>query len=240
MGRSPAARPRVLLAEDEEILRDMLRDVLRFRGFDVRVAEDGDECLWMVREECPDLVVLDIMMPKRDGYDTAAQLRADPATAKLPILALTALASPDVQERALRAGCDLVLTKPVAPNALVQAIHFLLEKNDGPTGDAGEADRLASAARTAADELVARGAEAIRDLSEGQPTRSDADLRRRIQGMDSVPACSFCHRVRAPDERWREIPEELREYFDQWTSTSHGVCPECFAREYPDLPPQAK
>lgn len=233
-----AARPRVLLAEDEAVLREMLRDVLRFRGFDVRLAEDGRECLRLAREERPDLVVLDIMMPNLDGYDTAAQLRAEPGTADLPILALTALAGPEVRERAVEAGCDLVLTKPIAPNDLVEGIKFLLEKSDRSAAGAGEAERFASRARTAADELVARGAEAIRDLSAGEPSGSDTDLRRRIQGMETVPACSFCHRVRAAGERWREIPPQLREYFDQWTTTSHGVCPECFAREYPDLPPR--
>lgn len=218
----------------------MLRDVLRFRGFDVRVAEDGEDCLRLVGEERPDLVVLDIMMPNLDGYDTAARLRAAAATADLPILALTALAGPEVRDRALDAGIDLVLTKPVMPNALVQAIQFLLEKSNGSRGDVGEAERFAAEARSAADELVERGAEAILELTAGQPTHSDTDLRRRIQGMDTVPACSFCRRVRAPGERWREIPEELSEYFDQWTSTSHGVCPECFAREYPGLPPRGK
>jgi CheY-like chemotaxis protein len=233
-----SAPARVLLTEDEAVLRQMLREVLRFRGFDVRVAEDGDECLRLVREERPDLVVLDIMMPKLDGYDTAAELRADPSTADLPILALTALAGPDVHQRAIDAGCDLVLTKPIAPNALVQGINYLLERSHRPAGAEGEAERFASQARTAADELVARGAEAIQDLSAGEPAESDTDLRRRIQGMESVPSCSFCRRVRAPGERWREIPEELSEYFDQWTSTTHGVCPECFAREYPHLPPR--
>jgi len=180
-----------LLTEDEPVLRQMLRDVLRFRGFDVRVAEDGDECLRLVREERPDVVILDIMMPIRDGYDTAAQIRGEPSTADLPILALTALAGPEVHQRAIDAGCDLVLTKPIAPNALVQGINYLLEKRERPTGDGdgkGEAERFASEARSAADDLVARGAEAIRDLAPGEPAGSDTELRRRIQGMDSVPA----------------------------------------------------
>lgn len=227
-------KPRILLTEDEEVLRQMLRDVLRFRGYDVALAEDGDVCLRMVAEERPDLVVLDIMMPKRDGYETAAMLRADPRTATLPILALTALATPDVRERALAAGCDLVLTKPIKPNDLVQGIQVLLERS-ATSGPDAEAQEFATRERDAATELVERGAAAIRALSPGKPPRSETDLRRRLQGLESVAACSFCGRVRGSGERWREIPEEIRDYLDQWTSMSHGVCPECFAREYPGV-----
>ena len=228
------SRPRILLAEDEEVLRQMLVDVLRFRGFDVAVAADGVECIERVADARPDIVILDIMMPRRDGYETAALLRANPATADLPILALTALATADVHDRILRAGCDLILTKPVAPNDLVQGVQVLLEKGHATHGDAGEAERFASQARDAAAELVARGADAIRDLDDASP-ESDTELRRRIQGIESVATCSFCGRVRGAGERWREIPDELREYLDKWTSMSHGVCPECFAREYPGV-----
>ena len=214
----------------------MLHGVLSFRGFDVRTAEDGEECLRMVAEESPDLVVLDIMMPRRDGFETAAVLRSNPATANIPILALTALATPDAHERALKAGCDLVLTKPIAPNDLVSGVWMLLEQRRSAEGDAAQsAEEFASRERTAASELVARGKEAIRHLSGGRVPRSDTDLRRRIQGIESVASCSFCGRVRGSGERWREIPEELRAYLHQWTSVSHGVCPECLAREYPGV-----
>jgi CheY-like chemotaxis protein len=229
-------RPRILLAEDEVVLRQMLRDVLRFRGYDVAVAEDGDVCLRMVAEQRPDLVVLDIMMPNRDGYETAASLRADPRTASLPILALTALATPEVRERALKAGCDMVLTKPIAPNALVEGIQVLLDRATAPEEEkSGEAEDFATRERTAASELVEAGKAAIRALTPGKPPRSETDIRRRIQGLESVAACSFCGRVRGAGERWRDIPDELRDYLDQWTSVSHGVCPECFAREYPGV-----
>ena len=224
-------KPRILLTEDEAVLRQMLRDVLRFRGYEVSVAEDGDVCLRMVAEQRPDLVVLDIMMPNRDGYETAALLRADPRTASIPILALTALATPEVRERALRAGCDIVLTKPIKPNDLVQGIQVLLERNASPE----EATDFASRSRNAATELVEVGKAAISALVPGEPPRSETDIRRRIQGLESVAACSFCGRVRGAGERWRDIPDELRDYLDQWTSMSHGVCPECFAREYPGV-----
>lgn len=231
-------KPRILLTEDEAVLRQMLRDVLSFRGFEVSLAADGDECLAAVALERPDLVILDVMMPNRDGYETAALLRADPALADLPILALTALSTSEVHERMLRAGCDMVLTKPIAPNALVEGVQTLLDRKRAPRADAdaeARAEAFASRERDASADLVERGAEAIRDLSAGPPLRSETDLRRRIQGIESMAACSFCGRVRGAGERWREIPDELRDYLDQWTSMSHGVCPECFAREYPGV-----
>lgn len=223
----------ILVAEDDPDLLRIFRETLRFRGFTVREARNGEECLESAREVRPDLVILDIMMPVLDGIGAAARLRAEPGTARVPILALTALADPEVFRRALRAGCDLVLNKPIAPGDLLRGILCLLYEQD-PAG--GDPEQFASEERSAAADLVSRGAEAIRALSAGTARLTDAELRQRLQGMEVVPACTSCGRVRTAAGTWREIPQELRAFFDEWMSVSHAVCPDCFARDYPDFP----
>lgn len=236
MPSEPSYRRTILLAEDDPDLRRIFSDTLQFRGYSVREAANGDECLELAREGCPDLVILDIMMPRRDGIDTAARLREAPDTATVPILALTASTDPAIHRRALRAGCDLVLTKPIAPGDLLRGIHCLLEERDASRGGAEETQRFASRERTDAAELISRAAEVVRELSAGAPAPSETELRQRLQGIQLVPACSSCGRVRTAGGQWREIPAVLRTFFDQWTSLSHAICPECFAREYPDFP----
>lgn len=230
----------ILLAEDDPDLRSMFGDVLEFRGYSVRPTWNGDECLQAAREMRPDLVILDIMMPRRTGIETAAELRLLPNTRTVPILALTALTDPDVHRRALEAGCDLILNKPIVPADLLRGVACLLEESD-PTRQAPDvAEEFAMRERTAAAELIRKGGDVIRELSTGVFYPSDTELRQRMQGIQLVPTCASCGRVRMPGGEWRVIPEELRAYFDEWTSVSHGVCPECFAREYPDFPEQAR
>lgn len=104
----------VLIADDDADSRAIVRTLLEFQGREVVEATDGGDCLAAVRSCRPDVIVLDLVMPGMDGWDVAAALRADPATRAIPILALTAAATPHERDRALAAGCDRVLQKPIA------------------------------------------------------------------------------------------------------------------------------
>lgn len=114
---------RVLLVEDNEANRDMLSRRLHKRGFEVLVAGDGEAAIEMVRALLPDLVLLDLSLPVLDGWSVAGVLKADPATAHIPLVALTAHAMAGDRERALAAGCDSFATKPVDLEALVELIR---------------------------------------------------------------------------------------------------------------------
>jgi CheY-like chemotaxis protein len=183
----------------------------------------------------PDVVILDVMMPKLDGIATAARLRAEPLTAIVPIVALTALTDPEVFRDAIAAGCDMVLNKPIAPSDLLRGVSYLLEEgeHDGPR--TRELQRFAVEERSAATALTVAAAPLILELDGSAAVDSEADLRHRLQRTQTVPVCSFCGRVRTEGSRWREMAGRLRAFFDQWTSVSHGVCPECFSREYPGV-----
>lgn len=118
---------RILLVEDNEMNRDMLSRRLVRRGYEVVMAVDGAEGVAMTQSHSPDLVLLDMSLPVMDGWSAARQIRANPATAALPIIALTAHAMTGERERALEAGCDDFDTKPVELERLLGKINALLQ-----------------------------------------------------------------------------------------------------------------
>ena len=225
----------ILVAEDDADLRQIFASALHFHGFAVLLAATGDECLASAYAERPDLIILDIMMPGRDGIDTATQLRANSATCGLPIIVLTALARSSIRARALQAGCDLVLLKPISPSDLLRAITYLLEERVSPGDRTMDLQQLALQEHINASELITTDAPLVQELNREVPVQSGADLRNRLQGTQTVPVCSFCGRVRTSGTRWRQMAARLRAFFDQWNAISHGVCPECLSREYPEL-----
>jgi two-component system, cell cycle response regulator DivK len=106
-------RPRILLVEDNEMNRDMLTRRLERRGYEVLSARDGAEALAKARSEAPELILMDMSLPVIDGWEATRQLKADPATRAIPVIALTAHAMSGDREKALAAGCDDFDTKPI-------------------------------------------------------------------------------------------------------------------------------
>jgi two-component system, cell cycle response regulator DivK len=104
----------VLLVEDHEKNLKLARDVLEFAGFTVLAATTGEEALVRARVDRPDIILMDLQLPGMDGHTALAQLRADPGTASIPVVALTAFAMRADRERALSAGFDGYLEKPIS------------------------------------------------------------------------------------------------------------------------------
>ena len=121
---------KILIVDDEEILLKMLSTRLESGGFNVEFARNGEECLASVRTKKPDLIVLDILMPKKDGYTVCEELRRDPATSNMKIVMLTALAEDLDRQRGFDAGADAYLTKPFSPTTLLQKVNELLPQNE--------------------------------------------------------------------------------------------------------------
>jgi PAS domain S-box-containing protein len=115
----------VLLADDNEANTRLLEDYLQAHGFRVRIARDGEEALRMCREIKPAVVLMDIQMPRLNGLDAIRQLRAEAATAHLPVVALTALAMSGDRERCLEAGASDYLSKPVRMNEVLKVVRQL-------------------------------------------------------------------------------------------------------------------
>jgi two-component system, cell cycle response regulator DivK len=119
--------PRILLVEDNEMNRDMLSRRLTRKGYEVSIAIDGRQGLSMALRGGFDLVLMDMSLPEMDGWEATRQLRADPRTRTLPIIALTAHAMAGDREKALKAGCDEYDSKPVDFPRLLVKIEAVLE-----------------------------------------------------------------------------------------------------------------
>ena len=123
---------KILLVEDNEMNRDMLSRRLQRRGFTTIIATDGGMGVAMARSEAPDLILMDMSLPVIDGWEASRQLKADPATAAIPIIALTAHAMTSDRDKALQAGCNDYDTKPVDLPRLLGKIDALLGQPPAP------------------------------------------------------------------------------------------------------------
>ncbi len=117
---------RILLVEDNEFNRDMLQRRLTRSGMTVLLAVDGQQGVEVARSEAPDLVLMDMSLPRLDGWDATRLLKSDPATQAIPVIALTAHAMSGDREKALAAGCDEFATKPVDLPSLLETIRKFL------------------------------------------------------------------------------------------------------------------
>ena len=118
---------KILLVEDNEMNRDMLSRRLERRGFTVVIAADGGVGVELARSAAPDLILMDMSLPVIDGWEATRILKADPATAKIPVIALTAHAMAEDRAKAMAAGCDDFDTKPVELPRLLGKIDAMLK-----------------------------------------------------------------------------------------------------------------
>lgn len=116
----------VLVVDDEELNRKLLRELLTSRGFHVEEAANGEEALRKVRQVSPDLVLLDVMMPRIDGLQVCRGLKQDPRTQLIPIVLLTALSAVDDRVAGIEAGADDFLSKPFHQAELLARVHSLI------------------------------------------------------------------------------------------------------------------
>lgn len=114
---------KLLLVEDNEMNRDMLTRRLQRRGFVVLIAQDGLEGLRIAKEHLPDLILMDLSLPGLDGWEATRRLKGDPATQRIPVIALTAHAMAGDREKAMEAGCDDYDTKPIELARLMEKIR---------------------------------------------------------------------------------------------------------------------
>jgi two-component system cell cycle response regulator DivK len=118
----------ILLVEDNEMNRDMLSRRLERKGYNVTLAVDGAEGLQQARSSAPDLILMDMSLPVIDGWEATRQLKADEATRRIPVIALTAHAMASDEQKARDAGCDDFDTKPIELPRLLAKIETLLHR----------------------------------------------------------------------------------------------------------------
>jgi len=117
---------KILLVEDNEMNRDMLMRRLERKGFEVVIAIDGKAGIDMAASSNPDIILMDLSLPVIDGWEATRQIKANPATQSIPVIALTAHAMAGDEQKALKAGCDNYDTKPIDLKRLLGKIDNLL------------------------------------------------------------------------------------------------------------------
>lgn len=125
---------RILIVEDERDIADLIGFNLQRAGYEVIKAHDGLEGTELALRERPDLILLDLMLPGRNGYAVFRELRRDPRTANTPVIILTAKAQTEDRIAGLEAGADDYLTKPFSLKELMLRVHAILKRADGPPG----------------------------------------------------------------------------------------------------------
>jgi DNA-binding response OmpR family regulator len=126
--RTMVGVPTVLVVDDDPVIQKLLQVNFEMEGYDVVIAGDGEEGLALAREERPDLVLLDVMMPKMNGLDVAAAMRSDEVTKRIPIIMLSAKAQASDVQAGLDLGVDDYVTKPFDPLELLDRVGALLAR----------------------------------------------------------------------------------------------------------------
>lgn len=115
----------MLVVDDDDVIRRLIAVNLELEGFEVATASDGQDCLDRLTRVAPDIITLDVMMPRLDGWGTASRLRADPRTAGIKLVLLSARAQEADLQRGDRIGVDAYLTKPFDPDELISTVRRL-------------------------------------------------------------------------------------------------------------------
>ena len=118
---------KVLIIDDSEVLRRITAFNLQKMGYEIREAIDGVDGLEKIKDFHPDLVLLDIMMPRMDGFTVLKKMSEDPSMKEIPVIVLTAKGGEDDEKEALRLGAIKVLTKPFSPKQLVETVKQVIE-----------------------------------------------------------------------------------------------------------------
>jgi DNA-binding response OmpR family regulator len=121
--------PKVLLVDDEPNILLSLKFLMEKEGYEVLVAENGDEAMALARQHLPELVILDVMLPSSNGYEVCQAMRADPRLTGLYIMMLTAKSNPAEREKGLAMGADDYVSKPFANRDLVEKVRLILGAN---------------------------------------------------------------------------------------------------------------
>lgn len=116
-----------MVVDDDDVIRQLITVNLELEGFEVIPAVDGQDALDKVKDARPEVVTLDVMMPRVDGWEAAARLRADPETAHIKVILLSARAQESDIQRGERIGVDAYLTKPFDPDELIDVVRRLME-----------------------------------------------------------------------------------------------------------------
>lgn len=119
----------ILSVDDDEGIRMMMKRILVKEGYNVKTVEGGIQCLEILRDEKYDMILLDVMMPEMDGWETLAKIKENPSTREIPVIMVTVKANEDDKEKSFRDLADGHVAKPVVKEELIAAISWVLNPN---------------------------------------------------------------------------------------------------------------
>jgi two-component system cell cycle response regulator DivK len=119
-------RKTILVVEDNELNMKLFHDLLEVQGYDILQTGNGDEAFDLALEHRPDLILMDIQLPEKSGLDVTREIKAEPAIRDIPVIAVTAFAMKDDEERIRAAGCDDYLAKPISVTAFLEKVKRVL------------------------------------------------------------------------------------------------------------------
>ncbi len=122
---------KILIAEDERDIRDLITFTLRFAGHEVIATANGEEALQSALQEIPDLILLDVRMPRMSGYEACEQIKSNTSTQHIPVIFLSAKGQESEVQTGLKAGATEYILKPFSPDQLAERVRVILEENRG-------------------------------------------------------------------------------------------------------------
>ncbi len=186
-------RKKILLVEDEPNMRELVKARLEHHGYEVTVVGDGYQAIFTARQVKPDLIILDLMIPRMDGYTVCRTLKSSSDLNNIPIIMFTARTSPDDRRRGTEMGADAYLTKPFVPETLLAKIEELLTRTgteptpDQTTGEAGPPPDTQAEKKSESDKLEAVPKPAVTTAPEekglDQPTEQIRTTEEQLQRL---------------------------------------------------------
>jgi len=194
-------RFKVLVVDDEQANLMLLDTILR-GTYDILLAQSASEAIDVVREQVPDLILLDVMMPGMSGFDLCRQLKADELYRDIPVIFITAMSDGDSELNGLQLGAVDYIAKPFFISHVRQRIKIQL--------DLKHRNELLQQKRAALEARTLELESALMRI-------------KRLEGL--IPICMYCKKIRNTGEIWQNLEEYLVEHSD--ASFTHGMCPDC-------------
>ena len=235
----------ILIVEDSPTQALQLQSLLEESGYKVSVATNGAEGLSCLKEEKPDLVISDIVMPEMDGYELCRKIKADNDLKSIPVLLLTQLTEPEDIIKGLDVGADNFVTKPYNPKLLLSQIEYILINRTMRTSPriemgievffAGGRHFINSDRIQILDLLFSTYENSLQQKRELE--RLNKELKEAVDTINTlhgiIPICSNCKKIRDDKGSWSQIEAYIMKHSE--AQFSHGICPECARKFYPEF-----
>ncbi len=199
----------LLIVDDNLKNLKVLLDLLKDHGFDISVARNGEEALERAGRRPPDLILLDVMMPGLDGFETCRRLKANETTREIPIIFMTALTDVESKLKGFEAGGVDYVTKPLEYQEVIARLNTHLT------------------IRRLQQDLADKNAEL---QTKNEQLQQALDQVKLLSGL--LPICSNCKKIRDDQGYWQDIAVYIRDHSE--AEFTHGICPDCMRTLFPE------